>query len=264
MRKFLPELKIVGAMLISKEGRDILDISIPNLMKWSDWVLLMLDNESKESKEIALYYQNTYPDKVVVEYTGLSRLTEDQEKERSKGLLRRFKRLHGPIRQAIFDSLQNRIKKGEKVDILLFPDADEIFSNSLPELLEQFWAMPDKKAISMNWVTVFNDMKTIFKSNGGGHTRILKFAMDFTAIPHQKFSHYVPLTKEDRLGSRCVLIHLSQLTKENREKRKDKWKFGIKGDEELCRLDKDVREMTPDKIKEVYRGEAHCFTRELL
>lgn len=260
MRKFLPKLNIIGAMLVSKET-DILDYSIPNLLKWSDWILIMFDNEAKNTEQIVLDYQKRYPDKIRIAYTGLPKLTEEQETENNKGLLKRFKRLHGPIRQSVFDYLQDCVKnKNERIDILLWPDADEIFTDSLPELLEKFWAMSDKRAISMRWITVFENMKTIFSKSKGGHTRILKFAMDFTAIPHVSYSHYVPLTKEDRLGCNYVLIHLAQMTHENRMKRRAKWKYGTKPGEPLHTLEKDIREMTPIEIRETLKKKPDLFT----
>jgi len=50
MRTFLQDIKIIGAMLISREG-NILHYTIPSLLRWCDWVLIMLDNEIKNQEE---------------------------------------------------------------------------------------------------------------------------------------------------------------------------------------------------------------------
>ena len=41
---------IVGTMLVS-QNVELLDITIPNLLKWCDWILLVMDNETEEVEE---------------------------------------------------------------------------------------------------------------------------------------------------------------------------------------------------------------------
>ena len=98
--------------------------------------------------------------------------------------------------------------KEKKIDILLFPDGDEIFANYLPEILIDFWNRKDKIAITMRPVSVYGDMKTISKMTMAGHSRIFKFFPELSGVPGQGFCHYHPLTKVDRLNTVKVLIHL--------------------------------------------------------
>lgn len=247
MRKFLTDIKIVGTMLVSRSGV-ILEYSIPNLMKWCDWVLIMFDNENEETREVVNRLKNKYKDRIRIANSGFSRATEEQEKD-PRGLFHRFKPLQGPIRETVFQYMRDVENSGEKVDILIFPDSDEIFSDSLPKLLQEFWEMKEKRAITMKPVDVFGDLMTINNRSMTGHTRIMKFSHDLTALPYRTACYYRPLTKQDRIGSTKVLIHLAGLTREKRKWRNNHWKPNAKESEPLWRLPKMIYEMSPDEIK---------------
>ena len=59
------DIKVIGAMLVSQHA-SMLDITIPNLLKYSDWILIMMDNETKEVEERVYEYQRKYYDKIFV------------------------------------------------------------------------------------------------------------------------------------------------------------------------------------------------------
>jgi len=247
-RNFLTDINIVGATLISRGG-EMLHNTIPNLLKWCDWVLLMMDNENEETKKIAYEYQTKYPDRIRIATTGFPPATPEQESY-PRGLFHRFKPLQGPIRQTVIDYLR---ECGEKVDLLIWPDSDEIFSDSLQKLLEDFWSMPDKRAITMKPVDVFGDMMTIHSHSMTGHTRIFKFDQlpEMTAVPYRTACNYRPLTKADRIGNNRILIHLASLNPEKRAWRVKHWKPNIKNSEALWRLPKPITQMTPEELKEI-------------
>jgi len=260
-RKFLTNLNIWGATLISRGGK-VLHYTIPCLLKYCNKILLMMDNENEETRNIAYEYQKKYPNRIHIAETGFPRATLKQEKD-PRGLFHRFKPLQGPIRQTVIDYLRNT---NEKIDILIFPDSDEIFSDSLPKLLEDFWAMPDKKAITMKPVDVFGDIMTIHSRSMTGHTRVFKFAQlpDLTAVPYRTACNYRPLTKADRIGSNRVLIHLASLNTEKRNWRAKHWKPNAKNSEALWRLPREITKMTPDELREILQREPDMNIEEYL
>ena len=262
MRNFLTDINIVGAMLVSRCG-GILNYSIPNLLKWCDWILIMLDNENEETLKIVNEYVKKFPGRIRVAYTGFPHATEKQEEE-VRGLFHRFKPLQGPIRETVFQYMRDIEKQGENVDILIWPDSDEIFSDSLPDLLEEFWAMPDKKAITMKPVDVFGDMTTIHSRSMTGHTRIFKFFPELTAIPYRTACNHRPLTKQNRMGDVRTTIHLCSLTNNKRDWRNIHWKPNIGSQEALWKLPKDIRRMTPDELRDILHSEPDLTVDEYL
>jgi len=251
-RNFLSDINIVGATLVSRCG-DILHYTIPSLLKWCDWILIMFDNEDEYTKNIVLDYKKKFKDRIRIASTGFPRATEVQEKDH-RGLFHRFKPLQGPIRETIIQYLRSC---GESVDLLIWPDSDEIFSDSLPSLLESFWKMDNKLAITMKPIDVFGDLKTIHSRSMTGHTRVFKFNKlpTLTAIPYRTACNYRPLTKLDRIGNNRILIHLASLTTDKREWRHKHWKPSAKDSEALWRLPKAITEMTPDELRDILNSE---------
>jgi len=269
MRNFLNEITIVGGMLVSRAGA-ILHYSIPNLLKWCDWIVLMMDNEDEEVRKIVADYKEEYGDRIRIAHSGLDRAKEEQEgaklrdvKEKG-GLFRRYRALQGVLKEKIFEYLRECLKNGEKVDILIMPDCDEIFSDHLPETLEKFWAAKDKRAIAFKPVDVFNDMRIIKKHSMAPHVRVLKFAPDFRAVPRKALSNFYPLTKKDRMGRVYLMIHLYALLPEVRKWRSEHWKTTRHPEHLLWKLDKDVRRMTQKEIREVFKTEPYMTLGEYL
>ena len=260
MRTFLQDIKIIGAMLISREG-NILHYTIPSLLRWCDWVLIILDNENKESRRIAQHYRGIYPNRIRIARSGFPRATQRDEM-RVRGLFQRFKKLQGPIRETVFKYLRNCLANGEKIDILVFPDADEIFSDYFPKLLNDFWKNKKVKAITLKPVGVYGDIKTIMRKSMSGHTRVMKFFPELTAIPYRTLCCYKPLTRKDRMAITRVLIHLAHLTSERKNWRKKHWKFKYRPDEPLWKLDKDINKMSPLEIGEVFKRKPDLTIKE--
>ena len=269
-RNFLTDIKIVGAMLASYEGK-LLHYTIPNLLKWCDWVLIMLDNETKPTHKVAWEYKKKYPARIRIEYTHLPRITKERARAKTLirkekgGYLRRYKEKASLMRECVFKYMRNCLDYGEAVDLLMFVDADEIFSDYLPEVLEKFWAMPDRIGLSFKPSGVFGDMKTIKKRTMSPHTRVLKFSKEFTAIPYRSLAHYVPLTRETRWESRYVMIHLNNLLEETRWWRNIHWKKAIQDPSKpLYTLDKDIRQMSPVEILGKIKGKPDTTIEEYL
>lgn len=258
-RTFLKELNIWGAILSSRE-EDILHYTIPFLLKYCDRILIMFDNENMETRKIAMEYQKKYPKIIEVSETGLERSTDEQEAIK-RGLFKRFKPWQGKIRHKVFEYLREKNKE-KKIDILLFPDSDEIFADYLPEILIDFWNRKDKKALTMRPVSVYGDMRTISKMTMAGHSRIFKFFSELSGVPGQGFCHYHPLVKADRLNTVKVLIHLFMLTEKKIKWRQEHWVDRTPLPEvPLWKLPKDVSEMTYDEIVKIWEKEPDLLVK---
>jgi hypothetical protein len=252
MRTFLTDKKIVGAMLVSRCG-EILHVTIPHLLKWCDWILLMQDNLDEKTRKIAKSYNILHPCKVRLVHTGIPRATEEQEKS-YRGLFRRFKPLQGPIRDTVFQYFHKIVKAGEVVDMIIWPDSDEIFNEHFKDLLIAFDKDKNKWGMTMKPVDVFGDYMTVRLRGMTGHTRVLKYRPDLTAVPYRTACNYRPLTRSDRVASSRYLIHLSSLTKEKRDWRMSHWKPINEDNEPLWKLPEDVRTIHPDKIVDMFRN----------
>lgn len=260
-REFLTDVNIWGALLVARCG-DILHHSIPCLLKYCDKILLMQDNIDEYTQKIVEDYKRKYPDRIELSETGFPRATPEQEKS-VKGLFHRFKPLQGPIREKVFEYMRERNKE-KKVDILIFPDSDEIFSDSFKELLIVFWSRPEIKGLTMKPVDVFGDMNTIHSRSMTGHTRCLKFFPELTAIPYRTACYYRPLTKTNRMGSNRVLIHLASLTLKKREWRNKHWKPNARNSEALWKLPREITKMDPNELREILLREPDMTVEEYL
>lgn len=259
-RNFLKNIKIVGAMLVSREG-DILDYSLNNLLKWCDWVLLMQDNEDDYTRKKIEGYKRQYPNRIRVANSGFPRATKKQE-ESNRGLFHRFKKIQGEVRETVFQYMRDRLEEGEKVDVLIFPDADELYTDYLPTVLKKFWKMKDKRGLTFKPIDVYGNFFHLRGRSMAGHTRILKFKPDITALPYRTLCNYRPLTRADRITQNRVAVHLAALTTDKRNWREKHWKPTPNQDEPLWKLERDVRTMKPDEILKVMEGRPHTTVKE--
>jgi len=251
MRTFLPDLKIAGAMLVSRCGK-ILDYTIPSLIEHCDYLLIMMDNEDEKTIEKVNKYKRIYKDKIIVRNSGFRRATEEEETD-NRGLYRRFKPLQGQIRDTVLQFFRDEEAADRKVDIILWPDSDEIFNLEMPESVERMWN-EGYKAVTARPITIFGDFNTISADTMAGHSRIFRYFKELTAIPTIGFCHYRPLKRKDRLMAPKIFIHLLRLTKEKADWRENHWSGrGIADDEPLWRLEKDIRKMTSQEIEEILK-----------
>lgn len=268
-RNFLNDVVIVGAMLVSRCGT-ILHYSLPNLLKWCDWVLIMFDNESEESVKIIMDYKKKYPGRIRIAHSGFPRATEKEEearelKRKEKGsMFRRYRAKQGLLKDEVFKHLRKLYNDGEKIDLLIFSDSDEVFNDMFPEVLERFWGMKNKRAIAMKPVAVFDSMKIIKKHSMAPHVRVLRYATDFTAVPRQGLCNFIPLTKKDRIANRFVMVHLHSLLPDKRKWRNAHWKTTYMPDDLLWKLEDEVWHVNPKVIRETFEKEPYMNVKEYL
>lgn len=257
-------ISVVGAMCIS-DNPEILKITIPNLIKHSDWVLLLLDNETPEVLKLALEIQKENYDKV---WLRRSSITHDIINRGGKSLdyHRRWKTVKGIVRDEIFVNLRRIIKLKTKgynnIDILLFPDADECFNDYLPILLESFW-QSDYKAIALKHLHVYDNFFTVKMDKMRPHVHIFKWQEDLCGLEWQWQNQMAPITWDETMYADYYSLHLCYLTEEMRNWRNKKWKNVEISKEDLFVLDTNVQETKPEIIIKnlVFEYEKRLFNR---
>lgn len=259
MRNFLKDIFICGGVLAFREGK-LIRYCLNNLIKYCDHIVVVLDNHNKETEKIVLSYKKKHPGLFTVVYSGLGRY----EPARLGALKSRLNRKQARIRQRVLDEV-SKLNEKQKVDILLFPDADEIFTKYLPDLLIKFWE-GDKKVISMRPITIFDSFNIIRKHTLIPHCRIFKYQPEISTAPWRHRCFYQPFTYEDMTIDHYVLVHLPLLSRKTREYRRfytgrtGKWcaEYG------LWKTEKDVRKMSVAEVKELLQKPQDFTTNEYL
>lgn len=250
MRNFLPGVSIVGAMLVSRNV-ELLDITIPNMLKWCDWCLILMDNESDEVRDKMYELQRKYISKIILRRSSIP----NDLPKRSGGVIdyrRRWKAVKGIVRDDVFTNLkkiQETIKRPgyDKIDILIWPDSDEIFTDYFPDLLEDFWNS-DKKAIAMKPVDVVGNMRTIKRESMDHHVHVMKYTDELVGIPWRFHALYYPLEREELMAARYYSVHLAFLNEDCTKWRRENWKTDVVENCKLYKINRDVNEMTHTEI----------------
>jgi len=244
---------VVGAMAISRNP-EMLKITIPNLLKHSDWVLLLLDNESEEVLDLALDFQKKNYYKI---WLRRSSIPHDVIFRDGKPLNyhKRWKAVKGIVRDEIFINLRRSLALGQKgydrIDMLLFPDQDEIFTDFLPELLERFWES-EYRGIALKMVHVVNDMRTIKDDIMRHHVHIMKYSQDLSGFPWQFQNMFHPMTWDQIMKVQYYSVHLAYLQPEERNWRKQNWKNNNLVGCDLWKLNADVICLRPEEIANTF------------
>jgi hypothetical protein len=247
------KVSVVGAMCVS-ENVDILKITIPNLLKHSDWCLFLLDNETPEVKEYLLQIQRENYKKVWVRRSSIPHKVIGKDKE-IFNYHNRWHAVRGIVRDEIFVNLRRILElkqEGfEDIGILIFPDSDECYNDCLPYLLQLFWES-EYKAIAFRHVHPVNDLFTIKNDIMQPHVHIFKWQNDLSGLSRQWRNQMYPIKWEETMISHYYSIHLCYLTEKNRLWRKNNWKNTDISKDKLYKLDKSVIEIDPEDIKNIF------------
>lgn len=245
---------IVGVMLVS-QSVDLLELSIVNLLNHCDWILVVMDNFSGEVEEKVYELQKKYYSKIFVRYSQIPRKVFTR-RESLLDYRQRWKSCKGAIRHGVFSLLKDILALDmpgyNKIDILLWPDHDVIFSDYLPELLKEF-IDSDKKAISMKHVEVIGDMNTVMATNIGHHVHIMKYSSELAGVPRRFFALYYPLTRHDLMFADYYSVHLAYLTKQNKKWREENWKRDMSVDVKTYKIPLSAEKMKPEEIKNILK-----------
>ena len=240
-------------MLVSQHA-ELLDITIPNLLKWCNWILLVMENETPEVEQKVYEFQKQYHKRIFVRRSSFPH--KIFVKGREQTYRQRWKGLKGQIRDEVFMHIRNiqdyKMKGYENIDALIFQDSDEIFTDYLLELLDKFWES-DYKAITMKPVDVVGDLQTIKSTSKGHHVFIMKWNRELRGLPRRSWALYHPLCVSDLMRVEYYSVHLACLNDIIRKWRNKEWKKDDVEGSKLYKLDKNVTEMRPDEIKNILK-----------
>jgi len=219
-----------------------------------DQVLITLDNWDVETEDIIKEYQNKYPEQTYIAYCD-EPVNEERNKIRGQQK-KRFKLRQAEIREFAIKELK-KINNDCKIDLLVWPDSDEIFIDEFPKYLEEFWNS-DYTWMMCGCIEVWDSMKQLISQVMSPHGRVYKFNSETTVYPWKGRCRYHPYWSQRPWKIRHVVIHLCHLTEKDRERR---WFFNNSNIEEhldklLWKLPRDVSKMTASQIAE-YQPGAH-------
>lgn len=257
-RDFLEDIDIVGVMLVSRYEA-ILDCTIPHLLRWCDWVLIVLDNENQEVTNKVFAFKEKYDKRIIVIRSSAPPLSPKEEEEPRSGKAR-WSVWKGNIRDDVFVFFKRWLMFDESrnIDMVIWPDHDEIFNEYFPELLKEFWNCDKYRAIAMKPVEVFRSMSTIKICDMSPHIRVFKYDSSLSALPYRHRAFYQPLTPKQLMRSNYVLTHLAYLNDYWIKWRAKHWKAPsldnhIEESGMIKKLDKEVIYYHPKEIHEIIK-----------
>jgi len=247
-KQSLEHIHIAGGVLVSRAG-ETLNYTLRNLLKWCDWILIVLDNEDIDTLRIVNEYYKKYPERIRVIHSGFKRIGAEMEGVPG-ALLQRFKGLQGPIRETVFTYMRKEHKKNP-IDILIYPDSDEIFTIYFEKLLLDFWRMEDMRVIRMRCVWPFGDLNTIGRTKMCSHARVFKFDPKISTYPWSKdwLRNPTPFSGKQHLRNENILVHLSHFKESMLEWRAKNWRNYPSLSIPLWTLNKNVLESSDEDIK---------------
>lgn len=252
-RNFLIDKKIIGAIIVSKNV-EIFEIAINNLLKWCDWILVMIDCEEENTINKVLELQKQNYDRIWVRRSPITHEVLMRNGQFAD-YRQRWKMVKGLVRNSIFVQLREilnlKMKNFNRINYLLFVDSDECFTNYLPELLEKF-DKSDYKAIAFKHVHPVNDLYTIQDSTMMSHVHAWKWQDDLCGWPWQYRNAMHPIKWSETMQADYYSVHLCYLTDKIRKWRYDNWKPAEIDNDKLHKLNKSVLEISPEEIKEIF------------
>ena len=251
MRDFLNNINIVSGINVWSEG-EICRYAIEDAIKWSDKVVIIMDNSDSITRNIVMGYKEKHPAVIVTGTTDIP-IIEGQR------MRRRLKENSCRLTECLLRKIKEEHDK-DPIDIFLFKNSDEIFTNSLPSILEKF-IESSTDTVFIKPIEVYDDMKLLINRGLFSHARIYKYNPSITAIPGGKREsetmgyitrdYFIPYReKRNIMRANYGFVHLSRLTKENRRLRKARnW---LTSDARLWRIGKPAYELTPEEASSIY------------
>lgn len=260
MRNFLTNINIVGAVMCCRE-EELLKYCIDNLITLCNHIVIVLDNYNQRTKEIILEYQNNNPEFFTVAYSKIERSNKADE-SRIGFLKSRLVQNQGRIRQQMVEEIK-KVHDKKKVDILIWPDSDEVFTNYFPTVLKKFWHS-DKNVLFTGFITIYDNFQLARTRTMIPHARVYKYRSELSAQPYRGRTFYHPYTGDEIMSMHHILVHLPLINDKRRDYRmkyvftrtEASQRFG------LCKLPKDVRDMSPDEYVNFIKNRKIDFTIE--
>lgn len=258
MRKFLKDIRVVGATLSSKEGQ-LIKYCLDDLIQYCDKILVVLDNFDKETEKVVLSYKERYGDLFLIKYSYIEACSSRGEENKK----RLYHKQH-LIRQRVLDELEV-VDSVMGIDILLWPDGDEIFTNKIPSVLISFWES-DKKVLALRPVTIFDGFNLIRDKTLFPHCHVFKYTTKmFAEKPLRSKLFYQPFKDDDRVVVEYVSVHLTLLTKDSRRRREEYAGKNLESlNYKLWKTDDDIRKMSPFSIREIINKKYDFLVKDYL
>lgn len=250
-RNFLTDLNIVGATLAFREG-NLIKYCLNDLTKICNYVVVVLDNYNKKTERIVMKYKKKYGERFIVGYSGLPV---------GPGILKkRFKGLQPKIRQSVLEEVK-KLHQRKKIDILIWLDADECFTDYFLQHLKWFWES-QWQILAVRPIMVFDSLRMVRGTTTIPNGRVFKYRPDMSAQGYSR-GFYKPFTRSEIGRAYYITVHLAYASKRQRD-----YRAKYLGDKRMHEcpysrlwiLEKDVRRYSPEKIKEIFKKIKHNFT----
>lgn len=252
MRNILQNIEVVGATMVYREGNKCKEC-IDWLCDFCDRVIILLDNYDSITKNIILEYKNNFPDKINIIYS--SEPVIEYKNEISGQIKKRLKLRQQYIREQVIVGLK-KMHKEKPIDLLYWPDSDEIPINEFPRYLEEFWNNKEYDSMAVGFLEVYDSFKLLISQGMAPHLRVFKFREDMTALPYKQRCFHYPYCNKRPWKVRNLIIHLCHFTEERRAFRKFICNQDMIAEKprEAWILPKDIRKMTVSEIAEYQYG----------
>jgi hypothetical protein len=211
MRDFLTDIQICGAVCVWSEG-EVCRYAINNLLDFCDRIFISKDHSDDITRRIIDEYVALFPSRVIARDSTVRPVNIGER------IMSRHKRMQGEIREEALKIAKEEHKK-KPIDILVFPDSDEVWCDGIGKLLEEFW---NSKAdtVFCKSIEVYDSPYLTINQGLLSHGRIYKFEDTITAIPYHSKTYLDPYSKRRNImKAPWTFVHLARLDKENRELR---------------------------------------------
>jgi len=229
---------------------------LDDLTRDCDEVVVLLDNHDKETENEVLKYKEKYGDRFHIFYSGFPGTIS-----KKKGALkRRYKPLRGTLRQRVLDEVK-KLHEKKQVDVLVFLDADECFTDYFWQEVEKFWE-GHHTMLCIRPIMIFDGMNKIRRRTTIPNGRVYKYRPDMCAIPYRR-ALYKPFKPENRARAYYITVHLPFLNKESRDFRAEYLGNRIYHEAHNSHMwitEKDVRRYSPKEIMDIVERTPLDFT----
>lgn len=246
MRNFLNDLNITACVGTWKEGPAV-KYCLDNLLKWCDYIAINQDDPDEVTRGIIDEYAKKYPDIIRTQISKVPKLNNPENVGRRERVYR------SELAEERLALVRGVHEKERSINILLTPDSDEVFTNYLPTILEEFWKS-EFTSICTKPIEVFDNPYLIHNRGLMSHWRVYKYEPSIHFTPRRYQDHFwvYPASKAWR-GINGGFVHLSSLKEFSAAKRLicPKSISDVHPNAKIWRLNKPAWELTPDEYLEI-------------
>jgi len=241
----MKNLNICACVGVWKEG-ETLHYTFDNLLRYCNHIAVLADCPDEKTEKFVLSYKEKYPDIFEIGYSTVPPL-------RDKNHVRRRTKVYASQLNEEKLALIKKINEKEKVDILLSPDSDEVFTDNFPQLLKDFWES-SYTSINARPINVYDKVDIIVDRGMASHYRVYKYVDSIHFTPWRYRGFYYPYRgSESMILGTGLFVHLNKLA-ENKDRKKiigNRDLIDVCPDAKLWKLTKPAWELTHDEYLEI-------------